>query len=359
MAHDFNNVLTGILGHVSLMMRDLPPGHPLRSRLEAVDEYVESGAELARQLLGFARGGDFEITPTDLGRLVRRGCELFGRTRKELDIALDLAPELWVVEVDRGQIGQALLNLYVNAWQAMSDGGILKVEAANVAIDPIEAEALGVTAGSYVRVSVGDNGHGMDETTRQRIFEPFFTTKEKGQGSGLGLASVYSAITHHGGAVEVRSQLGEGTVFDCYLPAAPGLEPVEEENRGESLEGKTETVMVVDDESLILEITGEMLRQLGYRVLLARSGGEAVEMLRKTSDEVSLVVLDMVMPGMSGRETFDRIKQLSPSVRVLLASGYSLNAEARAILERGCDDFIQKPFRFEPFSQKIRSVLES
>jgi PAS domain S-box-containing protein len=354
-AHDFNNLLMGIQGNASLLQLELEPPH--HERLRSIEECVRSGTELTAQLLGFARGGRYEIRTIDLNALVQRTSRMFGRTRKQVAIHRKLQDDLWTVEADQGQLEQVLVNLLVNAWQAMPDGGELFVETSNLTLERGYVRAHDVPAGRYVQVSVTDTGVGMDEATRQRIFEPFFTTKEMGRGTGLGLATVYGIVKSHGGFLSVYSEQGEGTTFNIYLPASD--RPVTAARpRPDAVAVGTETILLVDDEETVLVVSGKMLEKLGYQVLIARSGNEALEQYRQHRDRVAMVILDLIMPGGGGGEIYDRLREVNPGVRVLLSSGYSLNGEARAIVERGCRGFIQKPFNLKDLSQRVREVLD-
>lgn len=355
-AHDFNNLLMGIQGYTSLMLLDIDSTHPHYERLEGIEQQIESGADLTRQLLGFARGGKYEVSLTNLNELIKTQNRMFGRTKKEITVRGKYEENLWTVEVDQGQIEQVLLNLYVNAWQAMPRGGDLYIQTENVTLDEDYTKPFNVVPGRYVKISVTDTGVGMDEETQQRIFEPFFTTREMGRGTGLGLASVYGIIKNHGGIINVYSEKGQGTTFTIYLPAS-GKEVIEEkEIVGEILKGK-ETVLLVDDEDMIIDVGEEILKKLGYKVLIARGGKEAIKIYEKDKDSIDMVILDMIMPGVSGGEAYDRMKEINPDIKVLLSSGYSINGQATEILERGCNGFIQKPFTMKELSQNIREVL--
>jgi CheY-like chemotaxis protein len=356
-AHDFNNLLMGIQGHSFLMLMDIPSDHPHTSHLKEIEEIVRSGASLTRQLLGFAKGGKYEVKPTVLNDLIRKSSEMFGRTKKEIQIHHQYEEDVWIVEADQGQIEQVLLNLYVNAWQAMPAGGKLFLETANVTLDDNFVKPYKVKPGRYVRVSVTDTGIGMSEETLQRIFEPFFTTKEMGRGIGLGLASAYGIIKNHGGLITVSSQKGKGSNFTIYLPCSETHLRKETASEDLVLKG-SETILIVDDEEIVLDVGVEILKTLGYRVLSASSGDEALEIYRNRSDEIAMVILDMIMPEMSGGKVFDEIQALNPDVKVLLASGYSMNGQAAAILERGCKGFIQKPYTIKALSERIRNILE-
>ncbi|MBW1896188.1 MAG: PAS domain S-box protein [Deltaproteobacteria bacterium] len=285
-AHDFNNVLMGIQGHASLILLHEDANYLHADHLRGIEDLVQNGAELTKQLLGFARGGKYEVKPTNLNQLAERSSEMFGRTKKEIEIHTKYEREIWPVEVDQGQIEQVLLNLYVNAWQAMPRGGDLYIETGNTVFDENYTKPFVVKPDKYVKISVTDTGVGMDGKTQQRIFDPFFTTKEMGRGTGLGLASAYGIIKNHGGIINVYSEQGHGTTFTIYLPASEkevaAMGPMLPD---EVLIG-TETVLLVDDESAILEIGEEMLKALGYHVLLANNGQEAIDLFRKQKDNV-------------------------------------------------------------------------
>ena len=357
-AHDFNNLLMGIQGHVSLMLFDLDPSHPHFESLKKIEAQVKNGASLSGQLLAFARRGKYEVKPTDVNKIIQQTSSMFERTKREINIHRKYQEGIWAIEVDRGQIEQVLMNLYVNGWQAMPEGGNLFLESRNVTLDRDIIKAFSAEPGRYVRISVRDTGTGMDQNTRQRIFDPFFTTKEMGRGTGLGLASVYGIIKNHGGFIDVYSEIGEGTTFNIYLPASDKKASEDKRLSGEILRGK-EMVLLVDDEQTITEIMEKALTLTGYRVLLARGGEEAIEVYKKNQNRIDLVVLDMIMPGMNGGKVFDRLREMNPGVKVILSSGYSLDGEASQIMERGCSGFIQKPFGIKELSQKIREVLNT
>ncbi len=360
-AHDFNNLLMAIQGNVSLLLLDKDPGHPDQKRLHNIEEHVQRGAYLTRQLLGFARGGKYEIRPTDMNEISRRSADLFARMKKEIKVHLTSQKDIWTIEADQGQMEQVLMNLYVNAGHAMPDGGNLFIAAQNVAMADDQATSLSLRPGQYVKISVTDTGMGMDEEILHRIFDPFFTTREVGQGTGLGLASVYGIIKNHGGSITVRSAKGKGTTFDIYLPVVdkkaapkhPRTDAASEIAHG------GETVLLVDDEEIVIEVGQEMLQRLGYTVLVAASGKEALEQCRSHRGAIDLVILDMIMPDMAGMGTYDRLKEEDPDIVVLLSSGYSIDGQATEILKHGCNGFIQKPFSMAALSQKIQEVLAS
>jgi two-component system cell cycle sensor histidine kinase/response regulator CckA len=356
-AHDFNNLLMGIQGYASLMLLDVDSLHPHHRKLRSIEELVTSGANLTRQLLGFARRGSYEIRPTNLNEIIEKSVLLFGRTKREVFIHQLLQKDVWTVEVDQGQIEQLLINLYVNAWQAMPSGGNIYLETKNVVLNEDQFKQYSMPAGNYVRVSITDNGIGMDEATRARIFEPFFTTKEMGRGTGLGLATVYGIVKGHNGVITVDSEKGYGTTFRIYLPAADKEIIKEYEPAAVLVKGK-ETILLVDDEYSIIEVTRELLEAMDYRVIGVQSGLEALRIYQAQHKEIDLVILDMIMPEMSGSETFDALKSIDPLVKVILSSGYSINDKAAEIMKKGCHAFIQKPFNIAVISQKIREALD-
>jgi two-component system cell cycle sensor histidine kinase/response regulator CckA len=357
-AHDFNNLLMGIQGYTSLMLIDMDPGQPHYEKLRSIEDQVRRGAELTRQLLGFARGGRYEVKPLSLNEVVRQCSVMFGRTKKELTIHRRLRQGLWTVEADRGQIEKVLMTLFVNAWQAMPGGGDLMIETRNAEMGEDHSLPYQVSPGRYVRVSVSDTGMGMDEQTQQRVFDPFFTTKAMGRGTGLGLATVYGIVKGHGGFIQVESSPGKGTIFTFFLPAFGRRRRADREiPAARGAVGAKKTVLVVDDEPANMEVTKEILEILNYNVQTACTGMEAVKIFKEYHEEIDLIILDMIMPGMGGGETFDQLKQIDPDVHVLLSSGYSLEGQAKDILNRGCLGFIQKPYKIEELAKKIQDIL--
>ena len=355
-AHDFNNLLMAIQGNVSLALFDMEPSHPQHRILANIEKLVRSGADLTSKLLGYARKGKYESRPMGLNDLVRETSETFGRMRKDISIFRDLSEDLKNVIADKGQIEQVLLNLFVNAADAMPAGGKLILKTRNVTHQDIPAKGYTIKPGGYVMLTVTDTGVGMDKEVITRIFDPFFTTKKMGRGTGLGLASAYGIVKSHNGYIDVTSEKDQGSVFYIYLPASEQRpHAVPEPSRRP--EGGIGTILLVDDEESVMEVTAQMIERLGYTVIKAHSGREAIERFRENSDRVSLVILDMIMPEMGGGEVFDELKRISRNVKVLLASGFSLQGQAREIMNRGCVGFIQKPFTMEDLSFKLRSVL--
>jgi CheY-like chemotaxis protein len=282
---------------------------------------------------------------------------MFGRTKREIVIHKSFEDDLWTVEADQVEIERLLLNLFVNAAQAMPGGGHLYLTTSNVTLSQRYVQPFHLPAGRYVKVSTTDTGVGMDEQTRARIFEPFFTTRETGQGTGLGLASAYAIVKGHGGMINVYSEKGRGSTFSIYLPASSKEKESENLASSEQQLRVSETILLVDDEPSIIDVGAQLLELLGYKVFTAASGVEAVEVFHRRYSEIDLVILDMIMPHMSGGETFDMLKAIDPSVLVVLSSGYSMTGEAGAIVAKGCKGFIQKPFTPAELSRTIREAL--
>ena len=327
-------------------------------KLKNIEKYIQNGSELTKQLLGFARGGKYNVKSTAMRDLVTQSAQMFGRTKKEIRIHTSHLKDTWPVEVDRGQIEQVLLNLFVNAWQAMPGGGDLHLLSEDVELDDSYEMPYKVEPGRYVKLSVVDTGVGMDQATQARIFEPFFTTKEMGRGTGLGLASAYGIIKNHGGHINVYSEKGRGTTFNLYLPASDKAVEIEA-HKPRALRKGNETILLVDDEDITVEVGEEILIELGYTVITARNGLEALAAYKANAQKIDMVILDMIMPDMGGGKTYDELKKINPDIRVLLSSGYSISGEASEILARGCNDFIQKPFNMKQLSEKMRGILDA
>jgi two-component system cell cycle sensor histidine kinase/response regulator CckA len=355
-AHDFNNLLMAIQGNVSLMLFDTESSHPHRRTLTNIEKLIRSGADLTSKLLGYARRGKYESKPLLLNDLLQETAETFGRMRKDIRIEWDLTPDLKGIIADKGQVEQVLLNLFVNASDAMPGGGKLFLKTDTVTHREIPRKGYTIHPGPYIRLTVADTGVGIDKEIIDRIFDPFFTTKKMGRGTGLGLASAYGIVKSHNGYIDVVSEKGKGSTFSVYLPATDARPGATAEKSCRPEEG-CGTILLVDDEAIVLDVTAAMTRRLGYTVLTARSGREAIETYTEHADQISAVILDMIMPEMGGGEVFDQLKRINPRVKVLLASGYSMQGQAREIMNRGCDGFLQKPFTLEDFSVRIRSLI--
>ena len=355
-AHDFNNILAGLLGGLALLEHEVGDDSASQADIQEMRALVNRGAALSQQLLGFARRGKYDVRPLDLARVVARTTAMYGRTRPDITIKLDFAPDLLAVLMDHSQLEQVLLNLFVNAGQAMPEGGELSLRGENAELADKEGALLGVPPGLFARVVVTDTGSGMDAKTMARIFEPFFTTKGPGQGTGLGLASVYGIIKNHAGFIGVESEIGKGTTFTLLLPATQ--RPVAEDKTPmAALEHGTGTILVVDDEEHIVKVCSRLLQRFGYEVLTAAGGKEAIELVRQHGAKISVVLLDMTMPEMSGRQTYEALRKIRPGIKVLLCSGSSIEGHAQQLLDRGCSGFIQKPFEAADLAAKVRALL--
>ncbi len=357
-AHDFNNLLMGIQGRLSLMMLDMDESNPFADHLKEIEEHVTSAGDLTKQLLAFARKGKYEVKPINLNDLIRHTSQMFGRTKKDVKISLDLLPDLKVVEIDRSQLEQVFLNLFINAWQAMPSGGEINIKSVNTVIDTESMDTFSVTPGNYIKVSVRDTGIGIDDDIKDKIFDPFFTTKEIGRGTGLGLASAYGIIKNHNGAISIETQKGKGTTFDIFLPASQKTILKTREVPPKLLQGD-ETILLVDDEPMIITIGKALLERLGYEVVVAESGVDAIELYKSGDHDIDIVILDMIMPVMGGVETYNYLKELNPDIKVLFSSGYNIDERASDLLCLENNGFIQKPYKFENLSIKLRAILDS
>jgi PAS domain S-box-containing protein len=356
-AHDFNNLLMGIQGNVDLLLISLDATDPRYENARSIERCVRSGANLTRQLLGYARGGKYFVKPIKLNDVVQTSSTLFGRTKKETKVICEYQEDIWTVAVDRSQIEQVLVNLYLNAWQAMGHKGTIHIKTENVVLDNDSVRPYGAVPGKYARVSVGDTGSGMDKETQKRVFEPFFTTKSMGKGTGMGLASAFGILKNHNGIIYFTSTLGKGTTFYICLPASD-LPAESDTVADENVRPGSGTILVVDDESYILDACKAMLTKLGYNTILAHSGEEAVALSRRENGSIDLIILDMVMPGMDGLTAYERLKEINPEVKVILSSGYSLTGAVKEILDKGCDEYIQKPFSLSQLSLITRELLD-
>jgi signal transduction histidine kinase len=361
-AHDFNNLLMAIQGNASLLVESYRDTEPRQTELENIQHAVQSGAKLVLQLLGFASAGTWNTETVDLKALVARTTEMFARTRKQIQISESYPTTPCVAEVDGEQIEQVILNLLINAAQAMQEGGKIEISLNETNLDASFVKPFDVAPARYVAIAIKDHGPGMDPATQQKVFEPFFTTKRPGGGTGLGLASAYGVVKRHGGFITVQSRPKSGSVFTVYLPASEG-EPTAKSLPTELIKGHGETVLVVDDEAIIRRTTHAMLDGLGYRVLEANGGRQALEVLKNPPAPVDVVILDMIMPGMDGRQTAHRLKKRYPEIKVLISSGFSTALTARpngATTDKPqhWDAVIAKPFTLSRLSQKLAALLD-
>ncbi len=359
-AHDFNNIIQAIVGYTSLLKSRIGGEEETTAQLDAIEQASFRAGELTSQLLGFARRGKFEVKPTNLNAAVEKVLTMIRPTfDRSIDIRTELSGTLSSVEGNAGQLEHILLNLCINARDAMPGGGTLRFETLNVTLS--EPEACGpaeAPPGEYICLSVSDTGVGIPSGNLPRIFEPFYTTKEAGKGSGMGLAMVYGIVKNHGGWIDARSEPGRGTTFRILLPAsqgkpaAPGDPP-----RPEMPAGGTETILFVDDEEALRSLATATLGSLGYRVLTARNGFDALARYEQNRGEIELVILDLIMPEMGGVETFRRIRAIDPAARVLVSSGYAGDGRLELLLAEGAAGFLQKPYRLGTLAAAIRRAL--
>jgi signal transduction histidine kinase/ActR/RegA family two-component response regulator len=359
-AHDFNNMLSGILGFSQLMMEEIAPTSPVYEGLQRIEVLSERAAEMIKQMLAFSRRGMVQKTNLWLHPFLKEVAKLLERIIPEnIEVELGLAADRLTVEADPTQLQQMVMNLAVNARDAMPDGGRLRLETARVELGEEFCRAHpDARPGSYVRLGVSDSGTGIAPEIRSRIFDPFFTTKEAGKGTGLGLSVVYGIVKNHGGAIEMESEPGRGTAFHVYLPLAAAPAVAEEPPPLETRRGK-ETILLVDDEAIVLEVGKMALERMGYRVLIAHDGLEAIQVYREHQANVSLVLMDVVMPKLGGREAFLELKRLNPQIKVLMATGYnSSNAPLNELLTDGVCGLIVKPYHIRKLAQTVRAALE-
>jgi two-component system, cell cycle sensor histidine kinase and response regulator CckA len=361
-AHDFNNMLTAINGYSELTLRRLKEDDPLRRNIEEIKKAGERSAALTHQLLAFSRKQVLKPKILVLNDVILETSKMLQRLIGE-DIHLNIIPDakLGMVEADPGQLTQVIMNLVVNARDAMPSGGNLTIETANVSLTKkFAARQFTVRPGSYVMLSVSDTGVGMDAETQQYIFEPFFTTKEVGKGTGLGLATVYGIVKQSGGYVWAYSEPGKGSTFKIYLPRVDvNVRELKEEPIPESVPNGTETILLVEDEEMVRNLSRQILETCGYRILEARNGVEALTICQKFDSKIDLLMTDVVMPQMGGRELAEKLSQMYPQIRLLFTSGYTDDGIIRLGVIKTGDNFIQKPFSFETLAKKVRDLLDA
>jgi CheY-like chemotaxis protein len=357
-AHDFNNLLTAIIGYSDFLLMKMEQGDSSRQHVEEIKKAGERAASLTRQLLAFSRKQVLQPKVLDLNNVVAENEKMLARlVGEDIELKTSIDPKLGHVKADPGQIEQVLINLVANARDAMPRGGRLAIKTSNVVLD--EAESGRLPAGSYVMLTVRDTGRGMDEETQSHIFEPFFTTKDQHEGAGLGLSTVYGIVSQSGGEIRVESEPGRGATFNILLPRVD--EPVEAEAARSSFDPTTpavETVLLVEDEEAVRKLVREVLSMNGYSVLEAANGKDALRICGLHGRPIDLMITDVVMPHMGGRELAERMRRLRPSTKVLYVSGHTEDAT----LHRGVSDkemnFLQKPFTPLALIGKVREVLE-
>ncbi|RLA86666.1 MAG: hypothetical protein DRG58_11810 [Deltaproteobacteria bacterium] len=362
-AHDFNNILQAIQGGVEMLLLDINKDRPEYVELEQINRTSQKGAELIHQILTFTRKAESNLQAINLNDVIRISEKILARTiPRMIAIELQLARDLWTVNVDPGQLEQVLLNLAINARDAMPEGGKLTISTKNVTLDDQSGpNGLRAKPGDYALLSVSDTGFGMSPEVRERIFEPFYTTKELGKGTGLGLAMVYGVVQSHAGYITCDSEPGQGTTFRIYLPALAQAQEVVESRKEQILtipwQG-TETILLVDDEEILRDLGRRMLERFGYRVITAGSGEEALEIFKERSSDIDLVLLDLSMPGIGGIKCLKELIRLQPQARVLVSSGYADTAVNKQVLQAGARGVIHKPYRLKHLHETLREILD-
>jgi PAS domain S-box-containing protein len=361
LAHDFNNLLQAVQGYAELVLLRQKEKEPRVRELYEIVRAAKRGAELTRQLLTFSRKVESKLQPMELNRRVEQVKELLARTiPKMIEIELRLADDLKMINADSTQIEQVLMNLAVNAKDAMPEGGRLFIETRNVRLDKGYCDThLGARPGDYALLMVSDTGDGMDQETLEHIFEPFFTTKGVGRGTGLGLAMVYGIVKSHNGYITCYSEVGHGTTFKIYLPTVEETPEMPRDREEPLPEGGTETILLVDDEESVRQLGTEMLETVGYRVLVASDGEEAMGLYTRGMGDIHLVILDLIMPGMGGKSCLEALLRLNPLVKVLIASGYSVDGRLEETLRSGACGFIGKPYELRDLLTRVREILDS
>jgi len=362
-AHDFNNIIQGISGFTEILLLGKTKNDPDYEKLTHIKTQASRASELTRQLLAFSRKAESRLQPLDLNSEIERLKEVFVRTiPKMIDIRFHLSGKLNLVNADPNQIEQILMNLIINARDAMPDGGELIVRTQNVTLEGKDCQTLqGAAPGEYVLLAVSDTGMGMDRDVTEHIFEPFYTTKEVNKGTGLGLAMVYGIVKNHNGYIYCESMPGQGTTFKIYLPVVKG-ESISQNADGtleQEVIGGTETILLVDDDESVLEVGKQFLEHSGYTVITAESGEEAIEIVSKGHDSSpDLIILDLNMPGMGGYKCLNELLKIDSRINVLVASGYSAQVDEKTLRETGARGFIAKPYQMKEMLKMVRRILD-
>ncbi|MGB5984332.1 MAG: response regulator [Desulfobacterales bacterium] len=365
-AHDFNNILMAIQGNASLLLLEMGENDPRYPRLKTIESHIETASRVTRHLLGYARMGRYQVRHLKLNRLIGETAATFARARRDIELNCRLTQETTCIEADAGQIQQALFSLLVTAGNTMPQGGTLTILTERVNHHRIPASIADPSPGDYIYCRLSDTGQGMEASVRERIFEPFSAHDHSSPDNPLGLAAAQGSITGHGGYIQVQSQPGEGTTFHLFLPASirDGLEaptcrmreePVAEET--ESTVPQGHTILLIDDEAVILDVGQAMLKSLNHRVITAADGKSAEEALKKWRQEIRLVLMDMTLPDINGATLYPKLKSIKPDINVIVISGYTLDESIAKLLSKGCCGFIQKPFSLQVLAAEIESVL--
>ncbi len=359
MAHEFNNILTAILGYSEIMLSMTAEGDPFYKPVNIIHESAKRGADFGRKILTITRKEKIETKPVNINDVINNSIDLLQRSiPKDIEIIAKLSDDIPSINADASQIQQVIVNLAINARDAMPEGGKLFIETSVISSeDDIPGDMHSVRKG-FIKLSVSDTGMGIDIATQSKIFDPFFTTKEVGKGTGLGLYMVHSIVNNHGGYINLYSEPLRGTQFNIYLPVS-SLTAQEETYDNQNLQGSG-TILVIDDEADVRELCKDLLTTLGYRILLADSGSAGIKIYRESKDEIALVILDMIMPKMGGREVFQTLKMIDPEVKVVLCSGFGQNGFAgiEDLLKKGVVEFVQKPFSRQAIGLAIKKALQ-
>ncbi|MGC8660092.1 MAG: PAS domain S-box protein [Desulfomonilaceae bacterium] len=359
-AHDFNNLLQAVLGYSELILQRKKEGEPDYADLQKIYQAGKRGADLVKSLLTFSRKAETKYVPIDLNHEITSVRDLLFRTiPKTIRIDLRLSGSLESIKADPSQISQVLMNLGVNARDAMPDGGTLTIETTNIRLDEEYCKShLEVKPGNYVELTFSDTGQGMDKETLSHIFEPFFTTKEMGKGTGLGLATVYGIVKQHGGQINCYSEPGRGTTFKIYFPAIEKEIDLEYPTINRPIPGGTETVLLVDDDDVVRDLGATLLVDFGYKVIAASNGKEALEIYQREGERISLIILDLIMPEMDGMKCLDKIIQVNPKAKVIIASGYSESVSDSGAMALQAKGFVHKPYNMRQLLTKVREILD-
>ena len=359
-SHDFNNVLEGILGYTSLIKTIAPENSEIYSYVNLIEQAAKQASVVTQQLLSISYGGSYSLKPTDINSLVKESAEFLRHTfPKSLEIKTEFSSEQLLASVDSSQLQQAIMNICINARDAMEGKGKLTVSTSRFKADAsFAAKLVEAYEGEFVRLDIEDTGPGIPDDIINKIFEPFFTTKEKGKGTGLGLSTTYRIVKNHSGFITVDSEVGKGTLFSIFLPII-SVEGFAKKKKGKkSLPKGKETILVVDDEEIVRRVTCDLLKKLGYKPIPADSGDEALNIYREKKDKIDLVILDMLMPGLSGVDTFEQLKKIKPDVPVVFSTGYNQGIDYETLKEEGALDFLPKPFMIDRLATAMRKTLD-
>ncbi len=359
-AHDFNNLLAAIKGRASLMLSSVKPSDPLHRHIMEIIRCIDHGSDIAHQLLGFAKVDEYYTSSIDVNRLVRKAVENLDLKEKNIILDVELDSNPLIIEADFEKINQVLMAIIINAIQAMPDKGKLSIVTEYAAILNGTAESFGIDTGFFVKITIADTGIGMDNDILKSIFTPFYSADHKShpEKRGLGLTFAREIVQNHSGVIDVWSSPDNGSSFSIILPLKEKPDNMDLSTQKRKLILGNESVLLVDDEQRILTVGKEICNTLGYNVITVDSGREALKIYKDKKDTINLVILDMIMPEMNGLETFVELKKIDPDIKVLLSTGYSIDAKAQEMLKNGCKGYILKPYSVIDFSHKLREILE-